>query len=66
MTLMPEACLAKELNLPYAAICQVVNPAAGRGASANSVEIASNDEELNKVTDQCVDLAIKTFVELNR
>lgn len=66
MTLMPEACLAKELNLSYAAICQVVNPAAGRGASANSVEIASNDEDLNKVTDQCVDLAIKTFAELNR
>ena len=66
MTLMPEACLAKELNLSYAAICQVVNPAAGRGASANSVEIASNDEKLNKVTDQCVDLAIKTFLELNR
>ena len=31
MTAMPEACLARELALPYAAVCLVVNPAAGRG-----------------------------------
>lgn len=31
MTAMPEACLARELGLPYAAVCLVVNPAAGRG-----------------------------------
>jgi len=31
MTGMPEAALARELNLPYAAICMVVNPAAGLG-----------------------------------
>lgn len=31
MTAMPEACLARELELPYAAVCLVVNPAAGRG-----------------------------------
>ena len=31
MTAMPEAGLARELQLPYAAICLVVNPAAGRG-----------------------------------
>ena len=31
MTAMPEAALARELALPYAGICLVVNPAAGRG-----------------------------------
>ena len=32
MTGMPEATLARELELPYAAVCLVVNPAAGVGA----------------------------------
>lgn len=32
MTAMPEAALARELGLPYASLCVVVNPAAGRGA----------------------------------
>lgn len=31
MTAMPEAALARELALPFAAVCLVVNPAAGRG-----------------------------------
>jgi len=31
MTAMPEACLAAELNVPYASISLVVNAAAGRG-----------------------------------
>ncbi len=31
MTGMPEASLARELHLPYAAVCMVVNPAAGLG-----------------------------------
>ncbi|MDE0192239.1 MAG: S-methyl-5'-thioinosine phosphorylase [Gammaproteobacteria bacterium] len=31
MTAMPEAALARELGLPYAGVCLVVNPAAGRG-----------------------------------
>ena len=34
MTGMPEAALARELELPYVAICVVVNHAAGRGDSA--------------------------------
>src|SRR3954470_1521812 len=48
MTGMPEASLARELKLPYAALAVVVNPAAGRGASAHSVsmdEIARVIEE---------------------
>ena len=31
MTAMPEAVLARELGVPYAGVCLVVNPAAGRG-----------------------------------
>ena len=30
MTSMPEAALARELDIPYASVCLVVNPAAGR------------------------------------
>jgi len=30
MTGMPEAALARELNIPYASVCLVVNPAAGK------------------------------------
>ena len=39
MTGMPEAVLARELGLPYAAICVVVNHAAGRGDSAKEVSM---------------------------
>jgi 5'-methylthioinosine phosphorylase len=40
MTGMPEAALARELDLPYAAICVVVNHAAGRGDSAVEISMA--------------------------
>jgi 5'-methylthioadenosine phosphorylase len=39
MTGMPEAALARELDLPYAAICVVVNHAAGRGDSAAQISM---------------------------
>jgi len=39
MTGMPEAALARELELPYVAICGVVNHAAGRGDSAEGVAL---------------------------
>jgi len=39
MTGMPEAALARELELPYAAIAVVVNHAAGRGDSAEQVSM---------------------------
>ena len=39
MTGMPEAALARELRLGYAALAVVVNPAAGRGSSARSVSL---------------------------
>ena len=31
MTGMPEAALSRELGVPYASVCMVVNPAAGLG-----------------------------------
>lgn len=46
MTGMPEAALARELGLCYAAIAVVVNQAAGRGASAEGIHV----EELASVT----------------
>lgn len=39
MTGMPEAALARELELPYAAICVIVNHAAGRGDSAQAISM---------------------------
>ena len=39
MTGMPEAVLARELELPYAAIAVVVNHAAGRGDSATEISM---------------------------
>jgi 5'-methylthioadenosine phosphorylase len=39
MTGMPEAALARELGLEYAHLAVVVNPAAGRGASARTVSL---------------------------
>jgi 5'-methylthioinosine phosphorylase len=39
MTGMPEAVLARELELPYVAICVVVNHAAGRGYSALAISM---------------------------
>ncbi len=39
MTGMPEAVLARELEIPYAALAVVVNPAAGKGDSAASVSM---------------------------
>jgi 5'-methylthioinosine phosphorylase len=38
MTGMPEAALARELGLHYAAICPVANHAAGRGESAEEIQ----------------------------
>lgn len=40
MTGMPEAALARELGLCYAAIAVVVNPAAGRGGSTREISLA--------------------------
>jgi 5'-methylthioinosine phosphorylase len=39
MTGMPEAALARELDLPYASLCVVVNHAAGRGDSTQAISM---------------------------
>lgn len=38
MTGMPEAALARELNIPYASLCLVVNPAAGKSDALITME----------------------------
>jgi 5'-methylthioadenosine phosphorylase len=48
MTGMPEAALAREQGLNYAAICPVANHAAGRGSSLNGIKY----EEISDVLDQ--------------
>jgi 5'-methylthioadenosine phosphorylase len=48
MTGMPEAALARELQMPYAALAVVVNPAAGRGSSAHSVSM----EDIGRVIEE--------------
>ncbi|MEO5694593.1 MAG: S-methyl-5'-thioinosine phosphorylase [Usitatibacter sp.] len=51
MTGMPEAALARELKMGYAAIAVVVNPAAGRGSSALSVSM----DEISKVMEAAME-----------
>ena len=41
MTAMPEAALARQLDLPLAAICVVVNAAAGRGGQGGGIDLRS-------------------------
>ena len=41
MTAMPEAGLARELGLPIAPLCIVVNPAAGRGKEADRIDLSA-------------------------
>ena len=43
MTGMPEAVLARELNIPYAAINVIANHAAGRGSSAHGIHFVAPD-----------------------
>jgi 5'-methylthioinosine phosphorylase len=48
MTGMPEAALARELGLAYAHLAVVVNPAAGRGTSAQTVSL----DDIARVMDE--------------
>lgn len=48
MTLMPEAALARELDLPYAALAVVVNHAAGRGDSATAISTVEIGRTLDR------------------
>ena len=51
MTGMPEAALARELDLAYASLCVVVNHAAGRGESAEEVSM----DRIATVLEQAMD-----------
>lgn len=48
MTGMPEAVLARELGIPYAAINVVVNSAAGRASSAQGIQFDSIEQVLQE------------------
>ncbi len=48
MTGMPEAGLARELEVPYAAICAVANWAAGRGDSGSAIRLDSIEAVLQE------------------
>ncbi|OIR12454.1 S-methyl-5'-thioinosine phosphorylase [mine drainage metagenome] len=48
MTGMPEAALARELGISYAAICPVANYAAGRGDSLHGIQYEDVIENLNQ------------------
>ncbi len=58
MTGMPEAVLARELGLPYVAICVVVNHAAGRGDSASTISM----EGINAVLESAMD-RVRTLLD---
>lgn len=49
MTAMPEAVLARELSLPYAAINVVSNYAAGRGDSAHEIAFDFQNQSIDEV-----------------
>lgn len=51
MTGMPEAALARELQLRYAALCVVANHAAGKGSSRSSISL----EGIQRVLDQAME-----------
>jgi 5'-methylthioinosine phosphorylase len=48
MTGMPEAALARELELEYACLAVVVNDAAGRGTSRQHVALGELEEVLGE------------------
>lgn len=60
MTGMPEAGLARELNLEYAAIAVVANYAAGRGDSKRAIPL----EKISAVVDEAMDRVRRIIEEL--
>jgi 5'-methylthioinosine phosphorylase len=55
MTAMPEAVLARELDMPYAAVCLVVNKAAGRGQGPIT------EAEISAVTATGIERMLRVF-----
>ena len=62
MTGMPEAALARELGVPYAALAVVANPAAGRGTSAQAVSLEEISRTLKEAMGR-VRLVLEKVVE---
>lgn len=56
MTGMPEAALARELDLPYATIAVVVNHAAGRGDSRFGIQMESLERVLSKGMERVINI----------
>jgi 5'-methylthioadenosine phosphorylase len=52
MTGMPEAILARELEISYAAICPVANHAAGRGGSLHQIRYEDIDAVLSEALER--------------
>jgi 5'-methylthioadenosine phosphorylase len=61
MTGMPEAALAREIELAYAVIAVVVNHAAGRGSSARGIALQEIEEVLTDAVSR-VRKIIEAFV----
>jgi 5'-methylthioinosine phosphorylase len=64
MTGMPEAVLARELGVHYAALCPVVNQAAGRGDSSKGINFADVTANLER-TMQKVCALIEEIARIN-
>lgn len=64
MTGMPEAALARELEIDYAAVCPIANAAAGRGESAESIQYEVMMERLKVTMDKVhalINETVKTY-----
>ncbi|MCB5187338.1 S-methyl-5'-thioinosine phosphorylase [Methylobacillus caricis] len=62
MTGMPEAALARELDLSYAALCPVANHAAGRGSSLHGIRYEEMGEVLNETMQRVRNLIERVVV----
>lgn len=62
MTSMPEAALARELDLHYAAICPVANHAAGRGTSVSGIQYENMGDVLNETMQRVRNLIERVVV----
>ncbi len=62
MTGMPEAALARELQLPYAALCVVANHAAGKASSRSSISL----EGIRRVLDGAMEAVVVVLEEAVR
>jgi len=65
MTGMPEAALARELGMEYAALCPIANQAAGRGDSANGIQYEDVMTRLD-LTMQKVRVLIEQIVRVHQ